>query len=57
MAPQLLHGRTAGSPCRNKNDDKKFITSITDPKLKRTKGEKDKGKKKEGKKGRTKREN
>ena len=41
-APRLLHGRTAGSPCRDKSDRMKFIT---DPKLEEKKGGKDKGKK------------
>ena len=33
-APQLLHGRTAGSPCRDGNGQGPLITSITEPKLK-----------------------
>ena len=31
-APQLLHGRTAGSPCRDGDGPESSIASITDPK-------------------------
>ena len=34
-APQLLHGRTAGSPCRDRNDPGSLIASFTEPKLTR----------------------
>ena len=34
-APQLLHGRTAGSPCRDGNGPGSLITIITESKLKK----------------------